>query len=243
MEAFFTRLPQGKILDKSSDNLYMRIVDDLREAIRLVHLSEGDLLPSERDLANFYDVSRVPVREALKVLEFLGVVQHVRGKGIFVKRIKMRQVLDHIEFMIMDPMHALFDLFEAREAIELQAVRLAAARRTAEDIAAMEAAIVEMQLNINLGKDVGTSSVKFHTAIVDATHNQVIPKLNEYLLDMLSISRQYSLKDPRRHEVALGYHQRILQKIIAQDADGAVAVMREHLDEARLVIQNQLEPE
>ncbi|MDF2874654.1 MAG: GntR domain protein [Sporomusa sp.] len=242
MKDFFAQ-QRMEIMDKSSDNLYMQIVEDIRNAIRKGQLQDGHLLPSERELAQFYDVSRVPVREALKVLEFLGVVRHIRGKGVFVKKIRMQQVLDHFDFMIMDPVHGLLDLFEAREAIELQAVRLAAQRRSAADMEAMEAAIVEMQLNIALGKEVDAASIKFHTAIVDATHNQVIQKINEYLSDMLSVSRQYSLKDRIRHEVALGYHRRIQEKIVAQDVDGAVEAMREHLEQARQVILKQVEQE
>ncbi len=242
MKDFFAQ-QRREIMDKSSDNLYMQIVEDIRNAIRKGQLQEGHLLPSERELAQFYDVSRVPVREALKVLEFLGVVRHIRGKGVFVKKIRMQHVLDHFDFMIMDPVHGLLDLFEAREAIELQAVRLAAQRRTAADMEAMEAAIVEMQLNIALGKEVDAASIKFHTAIVDATHNQVMQKINEYLSDMLSVSRQYSLKDRVRHEVALSFHRRIQEKIVARDVDGAAEAMREHLEQARQVILKQVEQE
>nr|WP_093794290.1 FadR/GntR family transcriptional regulator [Sporomusa acidovorans] len=229
-----------KTMDKSSDNLYRQIVDDIKDAIREGRLQAGDVLPSERELAQYYDISRVPVREALKILEFLGAVEQVRGKGVFVKKIKMRHVLDHIDFMIEDPMLALLDLFEAREAIEIQAVHLAAERRTADDIEAMEAAVTEMKINIDMGKEVNVASVKFHNAVIESAHNLVLTKINGYLSDLLRLSRHYSLKNPGRHEVALNYHQQILQAIVKQDARSAVDLMREHLAVARKVIQTQL---
>jgi GntR family transcriptional repressor for pyruvate dehydrogenase complex len=231
--------PLDKVVDKSSDALYAQIVERIRQWIREGRLREGDPLPSERELAQMFDVSRVPVREALKILEFLGAVQHIRGKGVFVKKININQVLDNIDFVMMDPVHTLLDLFEAREAIEFQATRLAATRRTAQDIAAMEAAIIEMDRNIIMGRDVAESSLKFHSAVIDAAHNEVLLKINDFLADLLSYSRRHSLKDPGRHEIALGYHKQILQKIREQDADGAVTVMQEHLSRAKEVIMRE----
>ncbi|HWR31396.1 MAG TPA: winged helix-turn-helix domain-containing protein, partial [Negativicutes bacterium] len=70
--------------NNETDALYMQIVERIRQWILKGQLKDGDLLPSERDLAQMFDVSRVPVREALKVLEFLGAVKHVRGKGVYV---------------------------------------------------------------------------------------------------------------------------------------------------------------
>jgi GntR family transcriptional repressor for pyruvate dehydrogenase complex len=240
MDNFFTGQSLERVIDKSSDALYVQIVGCIRKGILEGHLKEGDMLPSEREMAQIFDVSRVPVREALKILEFLGAVQHVRGKGVFVKKIKMSHVLDNIKFIMPDPVHTLIDLFEAREAIEAQAVRLAAQRRTDEDIDAIETAIIEMEQNMIMGKEVCMASIKFHSAIIAAAHNEVMAKIDEFLSDLLIFSRQQSLKDRDRHEIALGYHKQILQKIKEQDAEGAAAAMKEHLLVAKEVIAKML---
>ena len=92
MATLFMQQPIDKIIDKSSNALYTQIVQQIRQWIKEGRLKEGDQLPSERELAQIFDVSRVPVREALKILEFLGAVQHIRGKGVFVKKINVNQV-------------------------------------------------------------------------------------------------------------------------------------------------------
>ncbi len=71
----------NKLMDKSSEVLYAQIVERIRVWIIKGYLKEGDTLPSERELAQMFDVSRMPVSQALKILEFLGVVQHIRGKA------------------------------------------------------------------------------------------------------------------------------------------------------------------
>ena len=140
-------------------------------------------MPSERELAQLFDVSRVPVREALKILAFMGVIEYVKGKGSFVKRLSMSNMLENIDFLLMSPLHTMVDLFEAREAIELQATRLAAQRRSEEDIYAIKAVIAEMESNIKMGIDVYDASMKFHSAIIAASHNTVLVKINEFLAD------------------------------------------------------------
>ncbi len=219
----------NKLMDKDSDVLYSQIVERIRQWLLKGYLKEGDLLPSERELAQLFDVSRVPVREALKILEFLGVVQRFRGKGVFVKNININQVLNKIGFLVLDSQHGLHDLFEAREAIENQAARLAAKRCTAEDLGAMEDSLLEMERNIQMKKDVTDASLRFHSAVIAATRNDVLIKVNEFLRELLRYSRRESLKDDNRQDVALVYHRKIFQAIKEGNVEGAGEAMREHL--------------
>lgn len=236
MTALYMDQPIDKIIDKSSNALYTQIVQQIRQWIREGRLKEGDQLPSERELAQIFDVSRVPVREALKILEFLGAVQHIKGKGVFVKKINVNQVIGNIDFLMADPIHTLFDLFEAREALEVQATYFAALRRTEEDILAIKTSLIEMERDMALGLDVTQASGNFHAAVIAAAHNVVIQKIYELLADLLSYSRQQSLRDPNHQGIALNYHKQITQKIIERDADAAMAIAKEHLSQAKDVI-------
>jgi GntR family transcriptional repressor for pyruvate dehydrogenase complex len=217
------------LTEKRPEPLYAQIVVRIRQWIQNGRLKEGESLPSERELARIFNVSRVPVREALKSLEFLGAVLHVRGKGVFVQRINMGQVLDNVDFLMADPAVALHELFEAREAIECQTARLAAQRRTEKDIVAMEDAIDEMDRNISRGKDVVKASERFHNALVVAAHNVVLKRVNDFIAGLFAYARQQVLTDPRHHRIASRYHKKVLQSVVERDADGAVAIMREHL--------------
>lgn len=226
------------VIDKSSRSLYQQIVEHIRNWIREGKLKEGDLLPSERELTKVFDVSRVPVREAIKTLEFLGAVERVRGKGVFVKRININQVLNNVDFVMEHPGDTLNDLFEAREAIELYAVRLAAERRTPADLEEMEAILIDMEKNIEMGKSISDVSIDFHAAIFTAAHNAILIKINSFLTDLLYYSRQYSQKDPKRYPIILEDHRNIWQAIKEQDPGRAAIFMAEHLRRAQKVISH-----
>ncbi|SFL89927.1 FadR/GntR family transcriptional regulator [Pelosinus propionicus] len=243
MKNFFVETPLKKYVEDSSDALYMQIVSRIQQLMREGHLKEGDKLPSERELAEIFNVSRVPVREALKVLEFLGAIQHIRGEGVFVKKIEMKRILHTIDFFMTDPADQLINLFEAREAFEIQAVRLAAERRTEADIEEMQQVLLEMEFLISVGKPVSDVSTKFHTAVIAAAHNDVIIQVNEFLSDLLSYSRQKSLSDATRHAVSLQYHQLILHHIIERNPQAAVCVMQEHLNNAKIAIEKMIHSE
>jgi GntR family transcriptional repressor for pyruvate dehydrogenase complex len=221
----------NKLMDKSSEMLYTQIVERIRMWIIKGYLKDGDTLPSERDLAQMFDVSRMPVSQALKILEFLGVVQHVRGKGVCVKKIDMHQLLNNIGFLMLDPQRGLPDLFEARRAIEVHAAKLASQRRTKADLDAMEDALLEMERNIVMQKSVDKASMRFHSALIAAADNDVLVKVNDFLAELLMFSRQKSLKDASRQDVAVTYHKRIFQAILEQNETQAGLVMDEHLRE------------
>jgi GntR family transcriptional regulator, transcriptional repressor for pyruvate dehydrogenase complex len=228
--------PLNREEKKETDSLYLQIVEHVRQWILKGELKDGDLLPSERELAQMFDVSRVPVREALKVLEFLGAVKHVRGKGVYVKRIGISHVLDNIGFLMADPTHLLQDLYEARQGLERQAAMLAAERRTDEDLLLMEGEILEMEKMMALGGDVGEASVRFHSAFIMASHNAMLMRINELLVDLLRFSRSRSLQQPSRYVDVLRDHRLILEKIRQRDSIGAAQVLCEHLERAKQVV-------
>lgn len=216
---------------KAADALYAQIVARIQQWVREGDLKEGDPLPSERELADVFDVSRVPVREALKTLEFLGVVQHVRGKGVIVKRVTINHILSHIEFLLVDPLSTLQDLFEVREAIEVQAAGLAAKRRTKEDIDEMDNALIETELHILRNREIDNASLRFHTALITAAHNNISLKVNESLLDVLRYSRQATLKNRKQRMASLRAHRRIFDAVRDQDTEAAKVAMIDHLRE------------
>jgi GntR family transcriptional regulator, transcriptional repressor for pyruvate dehydrogenase complex len=227
----------NKLVEKNTDALYTQIIGRIRMWIIKGYLKEGDTLPSERVLAEMFEVSRMPVSQALKILEFLGVVRHVRGKGVCVKKIDIHHILNNIGFLMLDPQRGLHDLFEAREAIEVKAARLAALRRTKEDLEAMEDALLEMERNIVMKRDVLNASIRFHSALIAASGNDILIKINEFLMEVLRYSRQESLKETSQQDIALGHHKKIFKAIKDQDADQTATAMQEHISGLSAAIQ------
>ncbi|MDR3590501.1 MAG: FadR/GntR family transcriptional regulator, partial [Negativicutes bacterium] len=229
----------NKLIDKNSEVLYTQIVERIRMWILKGYLKEGDTLPSERELAQMFEVSRMPVSQAIKILEFLGVVQQVRGKGVCVKKIDLHHILNNIGFLMLDPQRGLYDLFEVREAIEIQAAKLAAQRRSKDDLDAMEDALLEMERNIVMKKDVKNASMRFHSALIAAAGNDVLIKVNDFLAELLRYSRQKSLNEVSRQDVALTYHKRIFQAVKEQNAEKASVAMQEHLQQLTTTLEDK----
>ncbi len=195
------------------------------------------MLPSERELAEIFDVSRVPIREALKVLEFVGVVQNVHGKGVFVKKITANDIIDNIDVVMMNSNHALLDLFEVREGIEIQAVYLAAERRTDEDLVKIEAALDEMGRKDDADTGFMESTMDFHSAVIAASHNMALVDINRYLIDWLRYLRNHFMKGNRTSEQAVSDHRELFDLIKAKDSAAASQKMREHLARAKHVLE------
>lgn len=220
--------------------LYMQIVHRIRHGITTGAIAPDTSLPSERELAIAFGVSRIPVREALKILEFLGVVEQVRGKGVVVRTVDVGALLDIIDFAVTDPRKTLTDLFETREALEVEAASLAARRRTKEDIAAIERAVVQMEVEIRLNVSVTDASMSFHFAVVQASHNTLLCRMYNCLYNMLEYSRSQTLKTYSRHSGVLESHRAIFEHIVAGDSVAAAEFMRAHLRAALRSIEDQL---
>lgn len=218
-----------KMTSKSADMLYAQVVERIRQWIMGGYLKEGDILPSERELAQILGVSRMPIREGLKILEFLGVVQYIRGTGVLVKNISIHHVLNNIDFMILDRSNEIRDIVEMRQTIEVQAAYFAAQRRTQEDLNIMEDTLFEMQQNIVRNKDLSDISMQFHSAIIDAAYNKVMIRVNAFLSDLFRYSRQETLKDLHRKIISLESHKQIFSEIKRQNARGAAFAMQKHL--------------
>lgn len=223
--------------------LSMQVFRRIRQWIREGRLKEGDMLPSERELAGLFGVSRVPVREALKVLEFEGVAEKRRGKGLFLRRVSINNLISNIDFVLMDNVHTLMELFEAREAIELQATFLAAQRRTEEDIAALEAAVDAVEKKLHTGEEILDASMNFHTVLVNASHNQALVAINLYLADWLRIAREAVFRQTSLHDEGLHSHKEILDFVRGGDSEAAVVKMKEHLDRSKRFIEKAIERE
>jgi len=227
--------PISRIDEVSSVRLYEIIVKRIKSMIMEGKLKTGDKLPSERELAELFQVSRVPVREALKILEFMEILQHVPGDGLYIKRISINDLLAKIDFMVETDSDIITDLFEAREVLELKAVELAAKKRTDVDLQVMKEIIKEMEEDICSGRDGIDAAAKFHTAICKASKNKVIRRINDLLLSMTQISRGKSMGIDGRSSVVLIFHKQIYEMIKKQDAEGAKEVMKQHLESAKQV--------
>lgn len=209
--------------------LYEGVAERIRDYVVAQELEPGDRLPPERDLAQQLGVSRTSVRQGLTLLRVTGLIEVRHGHGIHLAR-RVGDVVAPISAEVALSNPDLPALGEVRNALEAQAARLAAARRTDDDLARMRAAIAALQAAIDADADGAEADFAFHDAVVRAAHNQV---LQDTLANLAGPSRQIAAASIRRlgqPPRSLSDHEAIVAAIEAGDAAEATRLMFEHLE-------------
>ncbi len=208
--------------------LYEEVAERLRAFIADSGLGPGARLQPERELAQRLGVSRTSVRQAITALRVMGLVEVRHGDGIYVHR-RADDVVPpiHGDILLANPDVPLVN--EAREALESQAARLAARRRTEADLAQMRLALEQMRLEIDGGGTGAEGDWLFHRVVVEAAANQVITRILEQFADTVREISRESLCRPGQPPRSLATHELILEAITTGDSEAALSLMREHL--------------
>lgn len=217
---------------------YELVVDQIRRVIYLGRYLPGDKLPPERELAEQLGVSRTTVREAIRLLEGESLIKVKRGAtgGIIVagadpSGARQRRSLTKAQEQ------ALKDIFEYRYAIECNVVRLAAQKRTAQDLKIMEQAVEEMAMlvakkepsEVNIA-EYKAADTRFHLQIAEASKNPLFVRAMEEIRSGMFLPVG-SIFERLSDKVDV-HHKPILAAIASKDADAAAQHMREHIDVA-----------
>jgi GntR family transcriptional repressor for pyruvate dehydrogenase complex len=210
--------------------LHEQIVEKIKTMIDDGTLKPGDSLPSERQLAKDMQVSRIPVREALKMLEFMGVIEIRHGRAAVVRGLGKATMLESIDLVLESGPNELYEMNEARKLLEVGAIRLACEKRTNTDIARMGEILEQMKAELNDTVSIVDTSMEFHMAIMRATKNKILCSFMMLFRDLLYESRSISLSRPERPGQALDEHKAILQAVIDRDADRAASLIETHIE-------------
>lgn len=210
-----------------------RVADQIRDAIRAKELVPGDRLPSERELANQFGVSRVTIRDALRSLQAVGLLEVKLGAqgGAFVRSPGPDVIAEGFANMLLTSGMTAVEVTEARQTFELGIIGLATARATPEDLAALEQICEEGEASLaQEAYDVSHSSA-FHAMLARCTHNAAIVAI----VDSLQGPLHDSLVEAKALDPALGTrggreHREIVQALRDGDADRARQIMTVHLE-------------
>jgi len=209
--------------------LYEEIVDQLMQRIQSGELQPGDRLPSERILAKEYEVSRATVREAFRAMERMGCVESQVGGGTYVKMPELSDVVDPISILFMQDDKFAEELLETRLLLETEIARLAAERRTEEQITDMKETLLEMSREIIQGGTGEEHDIAFHTQLVKAAGNRALELVISTCSEILNRTVEVTQRVEGVPGQALFDHERILNAVVHQDSSAAVIYMREHL--------------
>ncbi|MGF1552094.1 MAG: FadR/GntR family transcriptional regulator [Paracoccaceae bacterium] len=206
------------------------IAEGLARRIRSGEVAPGARLPTEQAIASAHGVSRPVVREAISRLKSEGLARSVRGSGLFATEPGARRAFRLGDDAPGDDADRLFALFELRTPVEMAAARLAAARRTEEDLAR----IAETQARMHAARDLRafvSADQAFHHAIAVATGNPHFVALSDFLASTVLFSIEAIRTNSPQADVeaqALREHQRILSAIRARDPEAAAFAVLDH---------------
>jgi GntR family transcriptional repressor for pyruvate dehydrogenase complex len=205
-----------------------QVIEQIREAILAGRYVQGDRLPTEREMARQFGVSRVTIRDALRALEAGGLIKvRVGGQGgPYVAQPDPQLLAESLRAHLHIQGSTFAELAEARLALETTAARLAAERADADDLAAMRAAVDAHRRQT----ETASQSVDFHTALVRSAHNSALQTM--FLATRALLQEAFNrlhARQPDMAAVARRVHRQLYQAIERRDGDTAVRLMRDHL--------------
>ena len=210
------------------------------ERLILKKLQPGDKLPSERELAETLGVSRGSIRDAIRSLELLGLVEPRQGAGTIVREITADALVNPLANMLVRQREHVAELLDFRKMLEPPLAGRAAMHASPDEISEMEEILRRQEAKLSKGEVAVGEDSDFHYSVALASGNGVVLKLLDVLMDLLRETRERSLQVAGRPQKSLAGHKRILAAIKRGDAEAAKAAMRRHIEDVEEIVLNKL---
>jgi GntR family transcriptional repressor for pyruvate dehydrogenase complex len=211
-------------------DITVEVIERIKQLLASGDLRPGAKLLPEREFARVLKISRPSLRQALKILRSIGVIEARVGEGTFISCEPAAHMLEQsMQFLSLTGAVSMTELFEVRKVIEVELAGLAAIRATAEDLAKIKEshdAMVKTADNLN---EYLRHNLDFHNHIAKAARNSLFYAIIHNLGDVLIESRRRTVRvEPQ--EVLINDHSAIYQQIQAHNVSGAREAMFKHLD-------------
>ncbi|MCE5169821.1 FadR family transcriptional regulator [Paenibacillus profundus] len=224
---------------------YHRVYEDVIEQIENLilegNLAPGDVLPTERELAQAFGISRGTLREAFRILEREGLIETRPGGGRFLNK-NLNEAEDKKRIMENIERATIIELLEAREIFETGIVELAAERATDQDIREIEIAFEKWGKIDRDSDDPVNPDQAFHLSIAKATHNVVLVNLIDLHIDLLQKTLVKTVEIPGRKDEVYKEHYNIMQAIKEKNPLKAKEALLHHLHQVKQnILLNRVE--
>lgn len=215
-----------------------QIIKQIRGLITSGQLKPGDKLPAERLLSERLGVSRTHLRNALKKLEFYGILKALPQSGTVVAGMGLPALEGLITDMLQLQGTDFKSLVETRAILEHSAVMSAAKNRTDEDIFEIQKALIAHKDKVNREETAVEEDLLFHLKIAEASKNSVLTSLLLIIApDVINFFNTYNVCGDGRSKGAVEEHEILLQHIIDQDAESAGNIINEHLHDILVYVR------
>ncbi len=198
---------------KLSDEIFAQ----LKALIFKGALKPGDKLPPERDLAEYFDVGRSSLREALIQLIAVGLIETHKTDGYYVRSVA-EDMIGPLKSFIEDELRNLVDFMEVRKMLDIWCAKEAIQKGTDDDFQKIRETLENKQ------------DAEFHIAIAEAAHNVILFHLISYMHNLLSSISMVKKRRQDNTEKYARHHQRIYEAIMNKDPEAVEAAIKDHID-------------
>ncbi len=211
--------------------VYHEIVSQIKGLIADGRIQPGDRLPAERELAELFKASRNSVRDALRVLEQMGLIESRHGDGTYVRALSPEELTEPLASLLLQSHTQMRELWEVRRVFEPAVAQFAAERIEPDELAELESILAEQEVTLARGGTGVEEDTAFHYGIAQAARNPVMLRVIDTIIDLLRASRERSLQQGDRPQQSLAGHRRILEGLRRGDPATARNAMLQHLRE------------
>ncbi len=213
--------------------VYEQVIEQIKGMIADGTLKKGDKLPSERELVEQLQVSRTSIREALRAMEIIGLIECKQGGGNFVREDFKNNLFEPLSIMFMLEKGNPMEIIEVRRIIEVETAALAAERITQEELDSLEKIVEQLKQSMN-EDDAVKIDKRFHYEIAQASKNKLIITLLNAISSLIDAyikdARMKILLEEENRTLLSSQHEKVYLALKRHDIAGAVTAMRQHLD-------------
>ncbi len=217
----FSAIPRRRVANDAIDSIKSMIVRG--------ELRAYDRLPPERELAERLSLSRPTLREAIRALIAMNILESRHGEGTFVTSLEPELLAEPIDFLLCIDEHSIVDLFEARHTLETSLARLAAARASAEDLDALDDLSQDYTASLDNFEECSRIDIEFHRRVALAARNPILASLLASIRVLGQESRRRTGQTETIRQVAATDHATISSALRRRDAAAAERAMADHL--------------
>ena len=224
-----------------------RIAEEVADRIRVLMLDgtfpPGEPLPSERHLAERFGVSRGSIRDALRTLETIGLLETRHGQGTFPHELSVDRLVAPLASVMAYRSDLQDELLDVRRMFEPAVARVAALRAKDEDLADLQRILDTQRQKLKTNQSAIVEDTAFHAILARSTRNRVVMSIMATLNDLLVESRTHSLEQKGRPARSIDGHEAVVAALRRKDAEGASQAMYNHIDQiADLQLHAQKNP-
>jgi len=213
-----------------SDPRYTLIFNEIKNFIITNNLQPGDKLPTEKEFTEQLGVSRTGVREAVKSMEALGIIEARAGQGMFVRSFNFDAILQNLSYSILFDRDDLASVLEVRKALECSFIREVIQKISQKEIEKLKRLLVKMKAKAEHGEHFAPEDSEFHQTIFKVVGNYLLLKLLYIFWKLLENARDETLIVEPDLVGSVARHRKVVEAIERKDVEAAQTSLFEHFE-------------